>query len=199
MACAKFDLDDKCIKTYANIYHPHQLKKELQQYLGISCTSNVRKGVYQPMLLDILTPEMIQVNYECQTRDEAISESGRLLVKKGYAKENYMNAMIKNVEEKGTYIVIAPGIAMPHARPEEGALDIGLSIVILKKPVVFGHPKNDPVEIVVGLCAVNHHSHLKVLSELVEVLGNQEKIKKIKRAKSPKEIIAIIQGGNEND
>ena len=151
------------------------------------------------MLLDILTPEMIQVNYECKTRDEAVSAAGQLLVKQGYAKESYIDAMIKNVEENGTYIVIAPGIAMPHARPEEGALDIGLSIVTLKEPIVFGHPKNDPVKIVVGLCAVDHQSHLKALSELVEILGNEEKVKKIIEAKSSKEIIAIIKGGNKND
>ena len=187
------------IETHTTIHHPRQLKNELQHYLGISYTSDIRKGVYQPMLLDILTPEMIQVNYECKTRDEAVSAAGQLLVKQGYAKESYIDAMIKNVEENGTYIVIAPGIAMPHARPEEGALDIGLSIVTLKEPIVFGHPKNDPVKIVVGLCAVDHQSHLKALSELVEILGNEEKVKKIIEAKSSKEIIAIIKGGNKND
>ncbi|SEK94997.1 PTS system IIA component, L-Asc family [Carnobacterium iners] len=151
------------------------------------------------LLLDILTPEMIEINYECKTRDEAVSSAGRLLVKKGYAKESYINAMIKNIANNGTYIVIAPGIAMPHARPEDGVLAIGLSIAILKEPVVFGHPKNDPVKIVVGLCAVDHQSHLKALSELVDILGNEEKVKNIKDAKSSEEIIAIVKGGAKND
>ena len=187
------------IDSHTTIHHPIKLKIELQNYLGISYTSTIRKGDYQPMLLDILTTDMIRVNYECKTRDEAVSSAGQLLVKKGYAKESYINAMIKNVKDNGTYIVIAPGIAMPHARPEEGALDIGLSIVVLKEPVVFGHPKNDPVKIVVGLCAVDHQSHLKALSELVDILGNEDKVKRIKEAKSPNEIVSIIKGGNEND
>ncbi|UJF16774.1 PTS sugar transporter subunit IIA (plasmid) [Jeotgalibaca sp. MA1X17-3] len=187
------------IKAHATIEHPQQLKKELQQYLGISHTSSIEKGAYQPMLLEVITEEMIHVNYDCQTRDEAVIESGRLLVEKGYATEKYIKAMLKNVEENGTYIVIAPGIAMPHARPEEGAVDIGLSIVTLKNPVVFGHPLNDPVRIVVGLCAVNHQSHLKALSELVEILGNQEKVEQINEASTSQEIINIIKGGNKND
>lgn len=187
------------IKTHATIQHPQQLEKELQQYLGISHTSSIEKGAYQPMLLEVITEEMIHVNYDCQTREEAVIESGRLLVEKGYATENYIKAMLKNVEENGTYIVIAPGIAMPHARPEEGALDIGLSIVTLKNPVVFGHPLNDPVRIVIGLCAVDHQSHLKALSELVEILGDQEKVEKMNEATTSQEIINIIKGGNKND
>ncbi|WP_414839743.1 PTS sugar transporter subunit IIA [Carnobacterium sp. TMP28] len=151
------------------------------------------------LLLDILTPDMIQVNYECKTRDEAVSLVGQLLVTKGYAKESYINAMIRNIATNGSYIVIAPGIAMPHARPEEGVLAIGLSLVTLKEPVVFGHPKNDPVTIVIGLCAVDHQSHLEALSELVDILGNEEKIRGIKEATSAKEMLAIIKGGAKND
>jgi mannitol/fructose-specific phosphotransferase system IIA component (Ntr-type) len=63
----------------------------------------------------------------------------------------------------------------------------------LKEPVVFGHPKNDPVKIVIGLCAVDHQSHLEALTELVDVLGNEEKVKNIKDAKSSEEVIAIIK------
>ncbi|WP_333648455.1 PTS sugar transporter subunit IIA, partial [Lacrimispora sp.] len=114
----------------------------------------------------------------------------------GLAEECYIQAMLKNVEVNGTYIVISPGIAMPHARPEEGALDIGLSIVTLKNPVVFGHPKNDPVKIVVGLCAIDHQSHLKALTELADILMDRNKVEKITNADSAEEILQIIKEGS---
>ena len=104
--------------------------------------------------------------------------------------------MIDNVEENGTYIVIAPGIAMPHARPEKGAKAIGLSIVTLDKPVKFGHPTNDPVSIVVGLCAVDHQTHLRALSELVDILGDKNKLNKIKNATSKDELMKIMEENN---
>jgi mannitol/fructose-specific phosphotransferase system IIA component (Ntr-type) len=82
---------------------------------------------------------------------------------------------------------------MPHARPEEGALDIGLSIVTLKEPVVFGHPKNDPVKIVVGLCAIDHQSHLKALTELADILMDEKKVERITSAETAEQILEIIK------
>ena len=98
-------------------------------------------------------------------------------------------------KENGTYIVIAPGIAMPHARPECGAKKIGISLMTLKEPVVFGHKVNDPVKIVIGLCAVDHQTHLTALSELVEILNDKEKIELILKAGSPKEIMDVVKKG----
>lgn len=184
------------IRKYADIKEEQipVLKKELSLYLGFSEKTEPRKGIYQPMLKEILTTDLIQAKFSAESRDEAVRESGRLLVEKGLADEAYIEAMLKNVEVNGTYIVIAPGIAMPHARPEEGALGIGLSIVTLKEPVVFGHPKNDPVKIVVGLCAIDHQSHLKALTELADILMNEKKVEEIINADSQQEIMKIIKG-----
>ena len=68
------------------------------------------------MLIEVLNEDLIETNAEMKTRDEAVRESGRLLCSQGFAEERYIDAMIQNVKENGTYIVIAPGIAMPHAR-----------------------------------------------------------------------------------
>lgn len=184
------------IRRYADIKEEQipALKKELSLYLGFSEKTEPRKGIYQPMLKEILTTDLIQAKFSAGSRDEAVRESGRLLVEKGLADEAYIEAMLKNVEVNGTYIVIAPGIAMPHARPEEGALGIGLSIVTLKEPVIFGHPKNDPVKIVVGLCAIDHQSHLKALTELADILMNEKKVEEIISADSEHEIMKIIKG-----
>ncbi len=184
------------IRKYADIKEEQipALKKELSLYLGFSEKTEPRKGIYQPMLKEILTTDLIQAKFSAGSRDEAVRESGRLLVEKGLADEAYIEAMLKNVEVNGTYIVIAPGIAMPHARPEEGALGIGLSIVTLKEPVVFGHPKNDPVKIVVGLCAIDHQSHLKALTELADILMDEKKVEEIVNAESQQEIMKIIKG-----
>ncbi|MBO1305780.1 transcription antiterminator [Enterococcus sp. 669A] len=183
------------VKKYTdlNIQEAKSLSNELTTYLNLS--QSREKKEYQPMLKEILTPELIDLNYSAKNRDEAVKRSGELLVNKGLATSAYIDGMIENVEVNGTYIVIAPGIAMPHARPEEGALDVGFSIVTLKEPVVFGHPKNDPVKIVIGLCAIDHQTHLKALAELVEILSSEENIECFINAKDKKEIMDIVEGG----
>lgn len=183
------------IRKYADIEEQKlaPLKNELSIYLGITENSQIKKGIYQPMLKEILTIDLIKAKFKAASRNEAVTESGRLLVNQGLADESYIQAMLKNVEVNGTYIVISPGIAMPHARPEEGALDIGLSIVTLKEPVVFGHPKNDPVKIVVGLCAIDHQSHLKALTELADILMDEKKVERIISAETAEDILEIIK------
>lgn len=82
--------------------------------------------------------------------------------------------MKEAVKTLGPYIVIAPGIAMPHARPEMGAKKIGMSLITLTQPVNFGHPENDPVKIVVCLCSTDSITHLKALSQLMQFLDNKD-------------------------
>lgn len=189
----------KMVKKYAGLT-PQQvqnLSEDFKEYLNLKSGENLKRE-YQPMLKEILTESLIDLHYHAKNRDEAVRRSGELLVENGLAAPSYIDGMIKNVEVNGTYIVIAPGIAMPHARPEEGALDIGFSIVTLQEPVVFGHPKNDPVRIVIGLCAVDHQTHLKALAELVEILSHEENVERFLNAEKAKEILMMVKGGNES-
>lgn len=158
-----------------------------------------KKAGYEPMLIEVLTESSINANFVAESREEAVKEAGRLLVANGAATESYIDGMLENVEINGTYIVIAPGIAMPHARPEKGALKIGFSLVTLKEPVKFDHPTNDPVSLVIGLCATDHQKHLKALSELVELLSNQKNVDQINQAADASQIYKIIKGGIAND
>lgn len=104
--------------------------------------------------------------------------------------------MVKNMEDNGPYFVIAPGIAMPHARPDAGAKGIGFSIVTLDEPIKFGHPKNDPVELIIGLCAIDHQSHLNALQELMEILSDEENLEQIKMATNKNEVLNILRKEN---
>lgn len=166
------------------------LKRKLAEYLGFLPKQD-KEERYFPMLEEVLTEDLVETHYCAKDSDDAVREAGRLLVKKGIAKEEYIEAMIENVRINGTYIVIAPGIAMPHARPEEGALGIGFSLITLERPVNFGHPKNDPVQLVVALCAIDHQTHLNALADLAELLSDEENVQKILKADKAAEVIAI--------
>lgn len=171
-------------------YEKKILQKKLEEYLGFLPKQD-KEERYCPMLEEVLTEDLVETHYCAKDSDDAVREAGRLLVKKGVAKEEYIEAMIENVRINGTYIVIAPGIAMPHARPEEGALGIGFSLITLEQPVNFGHPKNDPVQLVVALCAIDHQTHLNALADLAELLSDEENVQKILKADKAAEVIAI--------
>lgn len=80
--------------------------------------------------------------------------------------------MQEGVIEFGPYIVIAPGVAMPHARPEAGVLKPGVSIITLAEARAFGNETNDPVDFVIAFAAVNKNAHIKTLQRIVGLLEN---------------------------
>jgi len=123
---------------------------------------------------------------------EAVKLSGTLLAVDGVVEERYIDAMVKVTEELGPYAVIAPGVAIPHARPEDGAREIGLSILVVKNGVNFSSP-NDPVYVVIGFAAIDKTSHLGILKELAELLDTPDLVEKLRNSSSSEEIIEIIR------
>jgi mannitol/fructose-specific phosphotransferase system IIA component (Ntr-type) len=72
------------------------------------------------MLRDAVDSRSIVVKAEADSWQAAVELSGELLVAAEGVEERYGPAMIQPVEELGTYVVIAPEVAIPHARPEDG-------------------------------------------------------------------------------
>ncbi|GAB3521004.1 PTS sugar transporter subunit IIA [Arthrobacter monumenti] len=123
---------------------------------------------------------------------EAIRLAGSGLVAGGVATDDYTDQMIAAVEEHGPYIVIAPGVALAHARPSEAVLKEGLSWVSLASPIEFGHKANDPVSLVIGLAALNHTSHIELLKAIAAVLSNPAARRRLDAATSKEEVRSIL-------
>jgi ascorbate PTS system EIIA or EIIAB component len=84
----------------------------------------------------------------------------------------YAERCIAAVEDEGPYVVLAPGIALAHARPEDGVERLGVSVATLTEPVMFGHPDNDPVDVVFAFGSPDEQQHVGLLSELAtQLLG----------------------------
>lgn len=146
------------------------------------------------MIGDWLPDEAIGLDFEAADWEDAVREAGRLLVAAGAARPGYVDAMVETVRALGPYIVIAPGIAMPHARPEAGAVRPGLSFVRLRRPVAFGHETNDPVDLVFGLAATGSDAHVQMLAGLAEALGDAGRLARLRAARRPGEVRAILDG-----
>jgi PTS system ascorbate-specific IIA component len=74
------------------------------------------------------------------------------------------------VKEMGPYIVIAPTIAISHARPEDGANGLGMTILVLEEPIYFSSKQDRPVRIVITLAAPDNEQHLLALQQLSQLL-----------------------------
>lgn len=139
-----------------------------------------------------INKNLIQLDVEAENAEEAIRAAGKLLAAENKVEERYIDAMVKGFEDVGPYIVLAPSIAIPHARPEHGVLEQGFSLVRLKNPVAFGHPTNDPVQLVCAICGTDATSHIGMLQTIAAVLGNKEKLEVLLTSNNEEEILSIL-------
>jgi PTS system ascorbate-specific IIA component len=101
----------------------------------------------------------------------AVRAAGRELVTLGAADERYVERCVAQVAQDGPYIVVAPGIALAHARPEDGARALGVAVAVLDRAVAFGHPVNDPVDVVFAFCSPDRDAHVGLLAALARQLA----------------------------
>lgn len=126
------------------------------------------------LLQDLLSEDNVSFHYPAETWEAVIRHGGQLMVDAGFTEPTYTEAMIDVVRDMGPYIVLAPGLAMPHARPEMGAKQVGTALVTLEKPIDFGSPENDPVSVAVFLCAPNKDEHIQLLTDIATLFEDEE-------------------------
>lgn len=124
--------------------------------------------------------------------ESALRVAGGLLEISGRTHAEYTDAMVDAMHEFGPYFVIAPGIALAHARPSESVISVGLSLLVLTEPITFGNEANDPVRLVFGLCATDHDSHLALMAELSNVLIDADRVNSLLNARTVEDIRGIL-------
>lgn len=139
-----------------------------------------------------LTKDFIQFEDKVSNWEEAIIKSSKPLLQEGFIEKSYIDAMIESVKEYGPYIVIAPNIALPHARPEMGSKKVGFSILKLDEPVAFSDQAEHQVRLLISLSCVDSTTHMEILQTIVTILSDEEKNKHIFDAKTPEEIVNIF-------
>jgi mannitol/fructose-specific phosphotransferase system IIA component (Ntr-type) len=144
-------------------------------------------------LLDLLNEKTIRLNAEAADWPESVRLAGALLVDIDAVSPSYVDAMIGVVEELGPYMVVAPGIALAHARPKDGVKRVCMSLIGLASPVEFGSEANDPVDLVFAFGAVDKNAHIEVLKDLATFLQHEEAVMALRRCKNASEVVQLIE------
>ncbi len=144
------------------------------------------------LLADAFGKGSILVKESVANRSAAIELAGELLVESERVKKAYITSMLEAVEEYGPYIVIAPGIALAHGKPTEDVIETGMSLLKVARPIEFQHSQNDPVQLVFGLAASNHDSHIALMAELAQFLSSQANVNALLTCSDSAQIRAIL-------
>lgn len=131
--------------------------------------------------MELLKQENVQI---CETADDwrdAIKKSVLPLEQSGYVESRYKDGIIENVEKLGPYIIIADHIALPHARPEQGAIETQIGVTLFRQDIAFDGREAD-ARLFVTLAAKDNNSHLDALMKISELLSDEDVVDEILEA-----------------
>ncbi|WML46700.1 BglG family transcription antiterminator [Neobacillus sp. PS3-34] len=183
------------IEKYANIVDENGLKKALNQITFHKKVVTYRGN--QPVLQELLTDETIQIVEQLSDWEEAVKVAASPLLEKGIIQASYIEAMIENVKTLGPYVVIGPEVAIPHARPENGVNQVGMSFLKLNQPVHFLNDEKYPVRLLFCIAAIDNKTHLKALSQLTRLLSEKDNIDLLKDNDSTEDISELFKQYSE--
>lgn len=136
----------------------------------------------------VLVLSSIKVGAKGADKWEAISEAGALLVKGGYVKMDYVDAMMEREKVATTYLGM--GIAIPHGtqNAKRDVIRTGISVVQYPEGVDFDGEK---AYLVIGIAGVGDE-HLELLARVSEALDDEQVLEKLKSTTDPADIYEVL-------
>lgn len=125
--------------------------------------------------------------------EKAIKLAAKPLLLDNSVTESYVRAMVNNVRKYGAYIVINDVIALAHSRPEDGVTRNCLSLLKVNDGVTFDENLSEKVYLIFVLGAVDNRSHIDILLKLMEIIDNQDMIKRLIEATSINSLVEILE------
>lgn len=124
---------------------------------------------------------------------DAIRMSCEPFAADGTAEEGYADEVIRCIEQYGPYIVILPGVAMPHSQ-ENGPLvhGTGVSFMRLAEPVSFDPGDPDKwADLFFTIAADDPEAHLENIKGLMEIFQNEELLDKLRKAECDEDLLEL--------
>lgn len=178
----------RIIEENCKIEDKEKLIQNLNIYFEQRLINDIEEN--EDKISDFLTEKNIIINQKVENWEEAIRLAGKILVDNKITKVGYIDKMIENIKKFGSYVVVGENLAIPHSRSDETVLKTGMSLVVLKEPILF--PENKKVQIILAFSSLDNKEHLNALAELTELITNYNLIENLLKAKNINQVLKCI-------
>ncbi len=160
-----------------------KLMDSLNKYLLDQNPAAARNNPYdmERTLNDFLTNDTIQLMNRVKNWEEAIRRAAQPLLNRRHIEESYVDAVMENCRRNSDYIMLGNRIAIPHAKPEEGVLKLGMSLLNLKEPVEF--PNGQRMNLICFIAAEDKEKHINPLLQLRRLAEDESTVNQIKKSR----------------
>jgi mannitol/fructose-specific phosphotransferase system IIA component len=137
----------------------------------------------------ILSKERISLQAAAANKQDAIRKAGELLVQSGCVLPEYIDGMLKREESMSTSL--GNGVAIPHGVYEnrDHILKTGISVLQLTDGVDWD--EDEKVYMVIGIAATGEE-HVGVLSNLAEVIDNEDTLAELLKTDDPDVVVKYL-------
>lgn len=145
---------------------------------------------------------MILTDCGAESREEIFQTVGGLLIREGYCRNSYIQALNDREKEYPTGLDMGGiGVALPHTDASH-VICPALAVAILKKPVPFevmggNDGETIKVSLVVAMAIRNAEEHIDQVQALLKILQDTDVLHALICAKTPEEVIHIMQRKEE--
>ena len=142
--------------------------------------------------MTVLSIERIQLQASATDKQDAIRQSGELLVKSGCVSPAYIEGMLNREKTMSTYL--GNGVAIPHGEYDnkEDIFKTGISVLQLPEGVEW--EDDEKAHLIIGIAAKSDE-HVSILANLAEVIEDEEMTEKLIQTVDPKDILAALNSG----
>ncbi|AEB07617.1 putative PTS IIA-like nitrogen-regulatory protein PtsN [Coriobacterium glomerans PW2] len=144
------------------------------------------------MTRNLFEARYLQLKIHASSWQDALAKAADPLIQDGGIDTAYIDDMVEAIKKLGPYIVLAPGLALGHARPSAAVHRPCVAIATLDEPVAFGSEHNDPVDIVVIFAAVDDDAHIELLRRLVIFFNAPDSLNSLRAACTTKDALDIV-------
>jgi phosphocarrier protein FPr len=140
----------------------------------------------QVINMSILAKDRISLQASATDKRDAIRRAGELLVNSGCVLPEYIDGMLTREQSMSTSL--GNGVAIPHGIYEnrEHILRTGISVLQLTDGVEWD--EGETVYMVIGIAATSDE-HVGVLSNLADVIDNEETLAELLKTTDPDVIV----------
>ncbi|EXJ23608.1 transcriptional antiterminator, BglG family [Alkalibacterium sp. AK22] len=131
----------------------------------------------------------VQVADRADSFKEAISLALKPLVDHKYIEQAYVSEVIHAFAENGSYMFVAEGIAIPHARSEQ-VKETGFGILKLHEPVRYSD--NQTIDMLICFSSRDNLGHLDALINIVDYVKTPEFLSALRSIRTADELARHI-------
>lgn len=181
------------IHQYSTITSESDLRYHLEKFVQEACspTTSIKSQKEDKLkenatLLDMMRPELIQLNKKAKTWEEAFYLAANPLIERKIITRNYIDSIIQQTRSEGSYMVISDQVALPHTNPEAGAKKLGMGLTTLESEVyVLG---SIPVKYIFTLSALDSKQHLNAMTQFITLLESKDFFEKLEKHEHPETV-----------